>query len=327
LLVTSFAFEAHIETRLTSYYRNRTKAEYVARGGLPLAQLLMIKSGGLRDAPEPEREDAEWWHSYARRLAQAGEVSCELPLGEGTLSVHMAPEPARRNVGNLMDEKDWEGVLKAAGVPEEMWPGLIDSAMDWTDPDDRRRADGAETEDYYAALDPPRMAKNAPLDTVGELLLVKGFTREIVFGGTLRVGDEDVAVSGLQGLLTVFGDGKVNVNAAEPRVLMTLPLDESPEWPRFLTEEQASDITFLREWSREDGGKEYDYYRSVDDFFSRVSELSPYRAVLSKYITTDSPTYYKIVMVGTVHGVRRSMTCTARAAGQALTVLRWEEGE
>ena len=41
MLVASFAFEAHIESRLTSFYRDRTKADFLARSGLDVAELLV----------------------------------------------------------------------------------------------------------------------------------------------------------------------------------------------------------------------------------------------------------------------------------------------
>ena len=58
---------------------------------------------------------------------------------------------------------------------------LVEALIDWRDPDDNAGENGAEAE-YYESLSVPRRAKNGPLDTVEELLLVKGFTGAIVFG-------------------------------------------------------------------------------------------------------------------------------------------------
>src|SRR5690606_18169218 len=58
---------------------------------------------------------------------------------------------------------------------------LADAVIDWRDKDDEAGPEGAESE-YYATLNPPYKAKNRPLDTVEELLMVKGFNGRILYG-------------------------------------------------------------------------------------------------------------------------------------------------
>ncbi len=66
------------------------------------------------------------------------------------------------------------------GLPG-MTEDIADAILDWIDEDDEPREFGAES-DYYMSLDPPYAAKNGPLDTVEELLLVRGVTPELLFG-------------------------------------------------------------------------------------------------------------------------------------------------
>ncbi len=66
------------------------------------------------------------------------------------------------------------------GLPG-MTEDIADAILDWIDEDDEVREYGAES-DYYLGLDPPYSAKNAPLDTVEELLLVRGVTPQLLFG-------------------------------------------------------------------------------------------------------------------------------------------------
>ena len=80
-------------------------------------------------------------------------------LGNGVIFLDIVPEPARRNV-NLLKHEDWEDVLETGGIPEDMWPVLIDSVLDWIDRDSVERADGAETDDHYSQLERPYKAKN-----------------------------------------------------------------------------------------------------------------------------------------------------------------------
>ena len=90
---------------------------------------------------------------------------------------------------------------------------LLDAIKDWIDADDEATGAGAEGA-YYAGLGRPYAIKNAPLDCIEELLMVKGMTRELFYG----TGES----AGLVQCLTVFGEGKININTAPKPVLGAL---------------------------------------------------------------------------------------------------------
>jgi general secretion pathway protein K len=319
LLVGSFAFDAQVEARITSYSRKRLKAEYLARSGIEVARMLMDKGVEVSKTKE-ESDPDDRWHADARRLAEGLAIRGLVEeAGAGSIILDIVPEPARRDV-NRLKEEDWERILEVGEIPEELWPDLIDSFYDWTDTDDDARLDGAETEDYYATLDKPYRAKNGPLDTVEELLLVKGFDTTILSGGELELGFEDeepTRISGIKDLLTVYGDGdgKVNVNAASQRVLMTL-VDVDELYAGAIIEEREG-------WLDDTGQKEDSSFESVEDLYRRIPDLNP---GLKSTLTTDSKVY-RITSVGTVHGVSRRVWCVVRHAGSALSIVRWTEEE
>jgi hypothetical protein len=64
-------------------------------------------------------------------------------------------------------------------------PGMTlevsEAIFDWIDEDDDQRENGAENE-IYQALNPPYECKNKPLETLDELLLVRGITPQLLFG-------------------------------------------------------------------------------------------------------------------------------------------------
>jgi len=62
-----------------------------------------------------------------------------------------------------------------------MTEDVADAILDWMDLDDEPRDYGAEIESY-AALSPAYATKNGPLDTLEELLLVRGVTPSSLFG-------------------------------------------------------------------------------------------------------------------------------------------------
>jgi general secretion pathway protein K len=323
-----FAFDAHIEARVISYVRKRTKAEYLARSGIEIAELLMRKSLEVRKTPRADRnvtEEEDRWYGQAKGLAEGLAIrGLTEKLGDGEITLDIVPEPARRNINNLGSsdrerEESLERILEVGGVPEEFWPELIESFLDWTDKDDEPRTAGAETDDYYAQLERPYRAKNGPLDTVEELQLVKGFTREIVSGGVFKLGPDDddaITMSGIKDLLTVYGNGRLDVNAASKRSLMTLPGVDDLIADAIVQERQG--------WVDEEGEQQDMPFENVNDFFSRIPEIN--RSEVQKYVATGS-TIYRITSVGSVGGVERRIWCIANHSGKEMTVLRWREDE
>jgi general secretion pathway protein K len=97
---------------------------------------------------------------------------------------------------------------------------LSDAIKDWIDADDEVTGDGAEG-GYYAGLDRPYTAKNASLDCIEELLMVKGVTRELFYG--------TAETAGLAQCLTVPGDGMININTAPKAVVRALSAEMTDE--------------------------------------------------------------------------------------------------
>lgn len=339
MLVVSFAFDAQLEAKVTSYYRKRAKAEGLARSGIEIARMLMAKRSEINDDTKADADDR--WFDQAKQLKKGAIRGFRIEMGEGTVVLDIVPEPARRNVNHLVPgaanntratteklEEEWARLLEVGGVPEDMWQELVDSVMDWTDNElpPRTRDKGGETEDYYATLPSPYKARNGLIDTVEELLLVKGFSRAILYGGVLQtnaVGGGTVSISGIADLLTTYGtgNGAVNVNAAPERVLRSLPgVDEV--LARAIVEEREG-------WVDEQGKREGKPFSSVEDLFKRVPDLLP---EVRPYVTTEDSAVCRVTSVGEVHGVKRNVSCVAEFAGTGkrskLKVLRWsEEGD
>jgi type II secretory pathway component PulK len=103
---------------------------------------------------------------------------------------------------------------------------IVNSILDWIDPDDTPRSNGAEN-DYYSGLSPAYRCKNAPLDSLEELLLVKGMSAPLLFGndrnrnGQLDPDEDDgtgVVDLGLSAYLTIYSR-EANVDSTgNPRI-------------------------------------------------------------------------------------------------------------
>jgi DNA uptake protein ComE-like DNA-binding protein len=68
-------------------------------------------------------------------------------------------------------------LMNLPGMTEE----IADSILDWLDADDTARDFGAESNEY-SAMSPAYAPKNGPIDSVEELLLVRGVTPALLFG-------------------------------------------------------------------------------------------------------------------------------------------------
>jgi type II secretory pathway component PulK len=141
----------------------------------------------------------------------------------GKVNLNVAPAETLRNLPGMTSE-------------------LADCLMDYREPGADPRPEGAK-QDYYDHLDSPYLMAGGPLETLDELLMVKGFNAQIVYGedanmnGLLDPNEDDGDDSfppdardgrldkGLRGAATVVtsepntnkaGRARVNINADAP---------------------------------------------------------------------------------------------------------------
>ena len=146
---------------------------------------------------------------------------------------------------NHISAATFDAVLTCCGVVRASERNaIINSVLDWCDADNAHHAEGAEN-DYYNHLDPEYNCKNAPIEVLEELLLVKGITPQLYYGnldwasgsagtvadagGTLPYYfDRDNQHPGLVHFLSVYGSARLDVNSAAPQTLLLVD-DISPE--------------------------------------------------------------------------------------------------
>jgi general secretion pathway protein K len=171
LFVVAFDFSADVRDEANAAHRFSadTQGYYLALAGFQrgLYEYAMSAQGG----PSQETETPPGFFDFSWR---------EEKLGNGSFRVRLIDEGGKINL-NRVDEATLRTVLTNLGVDESRRSVLVDSILDWIDPDDLHRINGAES-DYYESLSPPYSAKNGAFDTVEELLWVKGMTPELFYG-------------------------------------------------------------------------------------------------------------------------------------------------
>lgn len=220
MIVGSFAFEMQLEARLISAQRKRFRADQLAMAGVELARLMLDFK---EEEPVADTVYEEQWMNEAIRITKGIPVLYSEEFGGGTVTVRIESEKGRRNI-KTMTRAAWKELFDQAGIPNTRWDALLDCFDDWQDDNDEHHLNGAESDDPFYR-DRGYECKNAPVDTVDELLLIKGWDEEILYG-TPPDSESDSPIRGIAAHLTVWGDGKINPNSASLDVLNSLAISD-----------------------------------------------------------------------------------------------------
>jgi general secretion pathway protein K len=196
-----------VEANLAGNFRDLTQASYIAQSGVEIARALIQE-----DEPSYDALDEKW--AQFEILAYLSQFL----FPEGYFTGHIGDESAKFNVNGLIDpygnvDQKKKNQLERLLTLLRYNPEVIDAVLDWLDPDDLKRPLGAERE-YYMALKRPYAPKNGPLDSLGEMLLIKGIDSSVFYGTEEK--------EGLRNYLTIYSEGRININTASIPILMSL---------------------------------------------------------------------------------------------------------
>ncbi len=215
-----------------------------------------------------------------------------LPGFEGKLSVRLEDENGKFNLNALVWPNGTANEAAGEGCRRllrrlDLDLSLADRIADWIDRDRAPRL--SSTEDQ---------AKNAPLDSVEELLGLPGMTGE--------------TYERLLPFVTVYGSPLptaeiVNINSADIPVLLTLHAHLTPELAERLVRRRSS-APFER--------------------ISDVMTVPGFEGALGQSLMHKiavKAVHLRITAVAEEHGVRRIVACVAAAGSGGLAVLYWQE--
>jgi general secretion pathway protein K len=241
-LAAAFAAAMKVETRLSINSNNDPRLNWLGQSGVQLASWVLAQEASIPN--EPYDSLNQYWAGGNGSAGESNSVLVGLkldnyPVGEGTVSVKMTDMERLANI-NTADTPELQQALTLMGVDADSISVIADSIQDWIDNDDMPRIAGAES-DYYQGMTPPYNAKNAPIDDMTELLLIKGIREhpEIFWGGSPsnlppsaihhklgfgRAPNQPADYPfGLNDLFTPFSNGKININTANANTLMLVP--------------------------------------------------------------------------------------------------------
>jgi general secretion pathway protein K len=205
VIVFSFSYMSRTEIYATMSFKGGIENKFLAEAGLERGIMELF----YRQFYRSQTVDIE-----GREIWKTDDTPYQGQVGDGLYTVRITDEMAKVDI-NTVSEVVLKNLFLNLGVQAEEVDIIVDSIMDWKDPDDLHRLHGAES-DYYMSLPNPYKARDANFDTLEELLLVKGMTPEILYGTNQKKGAID--------FLTLYSkQGQININSAPKEVLMSIP--------------------------------------------------------------------------------------------------------
>ncbi len=258
VIVFSFSFMTRTETLSTASFKGGLEKKFIAEGAMERAIMELFYRNVYKNQTVEFEEFAVW---------QVDGTPYTGTLGNGAYTVRIIDDSGKVDI-NAASEVVLKNLVLNAGVSDEEADTIVDSIMDWKDPDDLHRLHGAES-DYYLSLQNPYKAKNARFDSLEELLLVKGVTPDILYGTPER--------KGLIDLLTVYTKkNRININVAPREVLLAIP---------GMTPELADSIISSRQAAASGGSM-------------NIRELAGENyGMMSRYVTTAGSNVFSIDVV------------------------------
>jgi general secretion pathway protein K len=274
VVVLEFCFAMRTEVNIAINYKEELQLYAMAEGGVQRAITELIyrhdpRIHQMRKTSNPDEispTEREWVTDGRPYL---------LPFDLGECEIRVMSEAGKINI-NLVSESLLRKIIGNLGLEREQRDIAVDSIMDWRDPDDLHRINGAEN-DYYQSLKEPYYCKNGSLDSIEELILVRGVTSDLFNGRSVKPKEEGSkgGSPGLKDIFSIYSPmGQIDINSAAPaalRAVLGIP-----------TEIARRTVKAREEKS----------FENQPDLLQRVPELAPFFGEVGTTIAFQSTTLY-----------------------------------
>jgi general secretion pathway protein K len=273
------------------------KLTYIAKSGFYGAAALLINSQNSYDTLRDDWAKADLLSEKSTSL-----------FTDGYFIATIEDEAGKIPLNKLVNGKEYNPDIKEIlvrllgqpefGLDERKAAEIVDSIKDWIDGDEEVTGYGAESS-YYSSLDPPYEAKNAPLDCIEELLMVKGVTKEVFYGTKEKPA--------LAGYVTADSDGLININTAPKMVLRALSADIN-----------AAAADKMDEYRRKEGND-----LSSPQWYKQVPGME--NVTIKAELITVKSNYFKIISVGKMKNMAQSLSGVVKRTGQTVQIIKWRQ--
>lgn len=323
VIVGEFCYAMRTEVDITRNFKAQTEAYYIALAGINRAigelirnQMMPIQPESSEDEAKEGKKEAEPSELEPMETPDRWRINVDIPpisFGQGEFRVRIGNESGKINI-NGADETLLKMMLDAFDLEEQQKDIIVDSILDWRDENNLHRVNGAE-DDYYRSLSEPYECKDGYFDTVEELLLVRGMTPELFYGGLRDIvsafkppKDNVKIVGGFKQYRTNVN--KININAAPKKVLMILPS---------MTEDLVKEIVSYRQ--------ERDF-KGMKEVCAVVGQEAC--NAIGPYITVETCPFFDVKVEGTIGpgNIRRGMDVVveiSRGLKKGYRIVEWRD--
>ncbi len=299
--IIEFNYESRMKLHVTDNFSLASKALNNADAGIAIAIAAL-------------NQNVDLFNDENAKKIFSGQT--QIPAEDGFCKIYVTPESGKININSLCDSegkpirKRVEQMLRLIDLLNEQYGddsqvsySIVPSIIDWMDSDNivtilpyvKIQNSGAEN-GYYQKLDEPYHCKNAPFDVLSELLLVKGMTSEIFYGRNENESAGVKPVDGMRQFLTVYGDGKININEAPIIVLRSLS--------ETISQTLAQNIIEQRKFSR---------YSSIEQLKRIPGMTGEIYKEISDLITVETNVdYYTVEVTGVADEIQRTVRVVVR---------------
>ncbi|MBW2172068.1 MAG: general secretion pathway protein GspK [Deltaproteobacteria bacterium] len=298
-LTLQFNASMRSDLQATANLRDGVKIGYIAKSGFnyALGVLSVDSAEGKVDSLHDIWADSKALSENAAPL-----------FDEGLIEVKILDHSARIQVNGLVDENgEYNAVQKGLltrflnsplfGLYSEDVDNIVDAIKDWIDGNSEVTRFGAEGT-YYQTLEKPHACKNAPLEFLEELLLVRGITKELFYGTEKKPG--------ISNYLSTYGDGKINVNNAYPLILRALSDD--------LDDGMVEEMVSYRE-DKESDLSDPAWYKTLPG----MGDVN-----ISDELLTTSSTYFEVTSEGLRDAMAKRISGIVKRTEGKLDTLSWK---
>ena len=233
VMAAIFAASMKVETKLAINAEHEEQLLWLGQSGVEYCKWVLSQE----NCPYTSLNQV-WAHGPGSECDTNLSVQNPVQAGDGSFTWSMTDLDSRVNI-NTANPQELQQALTLMGVDANDISIISDSILDWISPGDNPRLAGAKS-DYYQSLDPPYYCKDAPMDNLSELLLVRGVWNHpaIYWGGSVTnhpppAFQQEFSQAhspftapdypfGLKDIFTPISDGQVNVNTADRNVLQLL---------------------------------------------------------------------------------------------------------
>lgn len=228
-LVVPFTADQFTDLELANNFKDSLQCQYLGDAGVEAAVSILAEDNRAYDA------DDEDWAKFSEAMLMSSSY-----LDGMQMTGEISDECAKLNLNALVKKQGEEWIVDQfrieqfkklfkvleIEITETELNDLCDALVDWLDGDDEISGTGGAESEYYQSLEQPYAAKNRPMDTPEELLLIKGLRDNPQwFYGTYNE-DGSADVKGLRDYITCGPlEQKVNLNTASLEVLESLSKD------------------------------------------------------------------------------------------------------